>query len=567
LLDQLSFIDVCQKKVKKQKNAIFKNCEYLYKAKFESRMSLEFGLFGLDALGGFDKDLSHDSVTDFQDILEMSLEDGMAECVVGAGHIKPEQSTPLTGWEEDTDEFLQAMLTGSDLGPESLLGSDTSSDSGVLEDTRTLMSPGLDDGPRNMMMSPGLDSPLPHSPADSYDIIDYISNNDSDDCDSMMTTMNPVTGVVDPLDFAMQPVIRSMQPESVRSVKPAASFEVTNLDPVISTTTGTTTIILPAIGANHNNIGGTGMTFSHRLAPREAGPATKRRRVSASSSDSGVEDNKYPRVDLNEEEMRMAVKEGMSFPKYYPLTREEERNLKKIRRKIRNKLSAQDSRKRKREYLDSMEDRVAICSDENKELKDKIRTLESQNKTLAAQLRRLHQMVVNGGMRQGQTSTALMVLLLSTALFLIPGIRDQESKSELDIQAAVKMPPMPGQSRSLLQFDPIEHNDIADLADFEEEVKSEPGMKDMMIEVETSDAAAPRHTDHDYTAMYVPGMKIEPGKAWIDEDAPPMGYGRAVKLEEVSEVEVVEDRHLNVNVSSSGQGTRTVVLQIPKDIK
>jgi hypothetical protein len=31
----------------------------------------------------------------FEDILEMSLEDGMAECVVGAGHIKPEQSTPL----------------------------------------------------------------------------------------------------------------------------------------------------------------------------------------------------------------------------------------------------------------------------------------------------------------------------------------------------------------------------------------------------------------------------------------------------------------------------------------
>ena len=36
------------------------------------------------------------------------------------------------------------------------------------------------------------------------------------------------------------------------------------------------------------------------------------------------------------------------------------------------------------------------------------------------------------------------------------------------------------------------------------------------------------------------------------------GYGRGtVKLEE-------EDRHMNVNVSSSGQGTKTVILQIPK---
>ena len=64
-----------------------------------------------------------------------------------------------------------------------------------------------------------------------------------------------------------------------------------------------------------------------------------------------------------------------------------------------------------------------------------LQVLETQNRTLAAQLRRLHQMVASGGARHGQTSTALMVLLLSTALFLIPGLNsEQESKSEIDIQ-------------------------------------------------------------------------------------------------------------------------------------
>ena len=320
--------------------------------------------------------------------------------------------------------------------------------------------------------------------------------------------------------------------------------------------------------------------------------------MSASSSDSGLEDtvtavsstqiyrhgdNKYPRLELNDEELKMATKENMKFPTHYPLTREEERNLKKIRRKIRNKLSAQDSRKRKREYLDNMEDRVKAASDENQELQEKIKALESQNKTLAAQLRRLHQIVVNGGLRQGQTSTALMVLLLSTALFLIPGFRDQaqDRKSEIDIQAAVKMPPMPGQSRSLLQFDGV-NNDIADLNDFHGQealvettvetmegmnmAQVDPGKIEIKIE-EPGMGAQPPHSDHDYTYSYKfsggqqPPVKAEVGSAWIEEDAPPMGYGRGtVKLEE-------EDRHMNVNVSSSGQGTKTVILQIPKDIK
>merc|ERR1719483_1437473 len=230
---------------------------------------------------------------------------------------------PNPSWDDDTDDFLKAMLTGSDLsteisgiGSETVCPSDTSSDSGCPEDrVRTLTSPGLDDGPR---YSPCMDySPLPNSPhsTNSVDLVEYLSN-DSDSGE-----------VVSPLMIT---------------------------DPEIHTATGTTTIILPVVqNQQHHYSHASAVTVTPlRLAPRDPGPAAKRRRVSASSSDSGVEDsnfrhqdNKYPALELNDEDQKMASKENMKFPTLYPLTREEERNLKKIRRKIRNKLSAQDSRK------------------------------------------------------------------------------------------------------------------------------------------------------------------------------------------------------------------------------
>jgi len=518
---------------------------------------IDLGLFGLGEKGSCDNGLVEDvemyhseelenlfsSHPTVENILDVSLQQaGIAEETT----VESEKSMLPPSWEDDTDEFLKSMLTGSDLsglgvsGSEAVCPSDTSSDSGCPEEqVRTLTSPGLDDGPCYTNAYTPLPSPLP-SPAHSLDL--YLDDSD----ESPHEAVSPLDTVCDPLD---------------------------------QTATGTTTIILPVVP--NGNRGPQQVTVTPLILPsRELGPPIKKRRVSNSSSDSGLEetsyrqhpDNKYPPLHLNDEEQKMAMKEGMKFPTHYPLTREEERNLKKIRRKIRNKLSAQDSRKRKREYVDSMEDRVKHVSDENAELKEKINALERQNKTLAAQLRRLHQIVVNGGLRQGQTSTALMVLLLSTALFLIPGLGDKaDSKNEIDIQSALKMPPMPGQSRSLLQFEGIERgaNDIADMTDFQE-LKSE----EEVVEVKLEAGSSPPYSDHDYTYKYkyIDPMKTESGSAWIEEDAPPLGYGPAVKAEEeVERVQVTTDlnvdRHMNVNVTSSGQGTKTVILQIPKDIK
>ncbi|KAL5962479.1 Cyclic AMP-responsive element-binding protein 3-like protein 1 [Taenia solium] len=61
---------------------------------------------------------------------------------------------------------------------------------------------------------------------------------------------------------------------------------------------------------------------------------------------------------LTDEEKRTLLAEGYSIPTRLPLSKQEERNLKKIRRKIKNKISAQESRRKKKEYVESLEKRA-----------------------------------------------------------------------------------------------------------------------------------------------------------------------------------------------------------------
>ncbi|KAM7378368.1 hypothetical protein PAMA_013325 [Pampus argenteus] len=83
---------------------------------------------------------------------------------------------------------------------------------------------------------------------------------------------------------------------------------------------------------------------------------------------------------LTEEERRTLVAEGYPVPTKLPLTKAEEKALKKIRRKIKNKISAQESRRKKKEYMDALEKKVETCSNENNELRRKVETLECTNK-------------------------------------------------------------------------------------------------------------------------------------------------------------------------------------------
>ncbi|XP_049731744.1 cyclic AMP-responsive element-binding protein 3-like protein 3 isoform X2 [Elephas maximus indicus] len=125
---------------------------------------------------------------------------------------------------------------------------------------------------------------------------------------------------------------------------------------------------------------------------------------------------------LTEDEKKLLAKEGITLPTQLPLTKYEERVLKKIRRKIRNKQSAQESRKKKKEYIDGLETRMSAYTAQNQELQRKVLHLEKQNLSLLEQLKKLQALVVQSTSKSAQTGTCIAVLLLSFALIVLPSI-------------------------------------------------------------------------------------------------------------------------------------------------
>ncbi|NXF13851.1 CR3L3 protein, partial [Smithornis capensis] len=141
----------------------------------------------------------------------------------------------------------------------------------------------------------------------------------------------------------------------------------------------------------------------------------------------------FQELVLTEDEKKLLAKEGVTLPTQLPLTKVgprtsgtavhwgvpaltppclsqyEERVLKKIRRKIRNKQSAQESRKKKKEYIDGLESRMSACTAQNQELQRKVLHLEKQNSSLLEQLKKLQALVVQSSNKAAQTGTCLAV--------------------------------------------------------------------------------------------------------------------------------------------------------------
>ncbi|XKL69224.1 hypothetical protein PGB90_006993 [Kerria lacca] len=194
-------------------------------------------------------------------------------------------------------------------------------------------------------------------------------------------------------------------------------------------------------------------------------------------SDNDDSDFIYPRLQLTLEEQKLANKEGIKLPSHYPLTKSEERELKRIRRKIRNKISAQDSRRRKKEYVDGLEEKVKRTSAENAHLMKRIKNLENQKMTLVAQVRKLQASLARCSGQTAQPSTCLFVLIMSLALVLAPTLKnnmllnennDDEGISLSEDNHSAPLNTMRSSSRNLL----FSHKSHEGQCNLEEETKT-----------------------------------------------------------------------------------------------
>ncbi|KAM7379186.1 hypothetical protein PAMP_004756 [Pampus punctatissimus] len=155
---------------------------------------------------------------------------------------------------------------------------------------------------------------------------------------------------------------------------------------------------------------------------------------------------------LNEDEKKLLAKEGVNLPTKLPLSKCEERILKKIRRKIRNKHSAQESRKKKREYVDNLEERMSACSAHNLQLQRKVQQLEKTNNALLEQLSRVQALHPNSSSKTTHRGTCILVLLLSFSLLISSNLQpDPYSQLSQGEYTETRVP-----SRSLQSMDEVQ---------------------------------------------------------------------------------------------------------------
>ena len=126
-------------------------------------------------------------------------------------------------------------------------------------------------------------------------------------------------------------------------------------------------------------------------------------------------------LNLTEDEKYILKNEGVVLPENVrTLTKTEERHIKQVKRRIKNKISAAESRKRKKNYLDGLEERVEQTTSINCELRQRVGQLEKQNIDLLNTVKRMKVYVSNHMPKIPESNSALLLFIFAFILFSVP---------------------------------------------------------------------------------------------------------------------------------------------------
>lgn len=160
--------------------------------------------------------------------------------------------------------------------------------------------------------------------------------------------------------------------------------------------------------------------------------------------------NDLEKFSLTSEEKQVFIKEGYKIPTHMPLTKSEEKLLKLVRRKIRNKKSAHNSRERKKKYVNGLEKRVEYCTKMNETLSKENKLLKNQNVQLVTKLKEMQKCMNELFRKHKRTSTAMLFVSFLVMFFVYPTADPAiEEKHVTRFQSI----PFKGYSRTLLSAD------------------------------------------------------------------------------------------------------------------
>jgi cyclic AMP-responsive element-binding protein 3 len=95
------------------------------------------------------------------------------------------------------------------------------------------------------------------------------------------------------------------------------------------------------------------------------------------------------------------------------------------------KISAQESRRKKKEYMDALERKVEVLTGENTDYKKKIESLEESNASLLSQLQKLQALVARSSTVSSTGTTNRVVRHTDATSFTTVSSQETDKKDEI----------------------------------------------------------------------------------------------------------------------------------------